>query len=295
MYSSVWQEKGQKFKQGMQYERTIYAQNSVGEDYIKKIRGFAEQGFLTPEAVNTMKQFLTANDEMQRHILDENETTAFNVVYTLMNIIKKVKGDPTILFYALIHLDGMLCENRNRYSIFEKVLEDPNANTKILDILNTFLSTNRGDDTLFQHRNMASNIQSILIASMDVTRFEPQDFKTPATTFMTILMEEMRKPGMISSNALSFSLMMVSKRNYLAKEFSKDQSFVFLSETLEGDCKNDPQVAYNYICLSWILSFHQYTQRFFASHELVLVEKMSKLLDYHNQEKIVRIFLLLID
>ena len=108
-------------------------------------------------------------------------------------------------------------------------------------------------------------------------------------------MGEMHKPGMISEMALSFCLMMISKRNFLAKQFCKEQSFAFLSDVLEGAARNNPQVAYNYMCLQWVLSFHDYALRFFASHDLVLIEKMTKLLDYHNQEKIVRIFLLLID
>lgn len=45
----------------------------------------------------------------------------------------------------------------------------------------------------------------------------------------------------------------------------------------------------------WVLSYHSYAEEFFADFNLELIEKAAKLLDFHNKEKNVRIFLMLID
>lgn len=45
----------------------------------------------------------------------------------------------------------------------------------------------------------------------------------------------------------------------------------------------------------WVLSFHAFSEEFFARFDLELIEKAAKLLDFHNKEKNVRIFLMLVD
>jgi hypothetical protein len=108
-------------------------------------------------------------------------------------------------------------------------------------------------------------------------------------------MDEMREPGMLSPYALTYSLMQISRRNFLAKKFSNFQSFTYVSKALESNAKSNPQVAYQIMATLWVLSFHDYTIEYFGNHNLEIIERMAKLLDYHNQEKIVRIFLLIMD
>ena len=78
------------------------------------------------------------------------------------------------MFFALSHLDGMLNEDRQRAHIFQKVIEDPNQNTNVLEILNTFLSTNSSNDNLKACRFMAAYIQATLIERLDDTRLEKE-------------------------------------------------------------------------------------------------------------------------
>jgi len=54
-------------------------------------------------------------------------------------------------------------------------------------------------------------------------------------------------------------------------------------------------MAYNVICGLWVLSYHEFAQKHFLDLDLALIEKVLRVLDYFNKEKIVRVVLLLID
>ena len=43
----------------------------------------------------------------------------------------------------------------------------------------------------------------------------------------------------------------------------------------------------------WILSFHQFALEYFGDYDLSIIEHVSKVLDFYNKEKIVRIVAML--
>ena len=45
----------------------------------------------------------------------------------------------------------------------------------------------------------------------------------------------------------------------------------------------------------WILSYHDFTHEFFEDYTLAIIEKVTKVMDYHSKEKIARIMLMLFD
>ena len=45
----------------------------------------------------------------------------------------------------------------------------------------------------------------------------------------------------------------------------------------------------------WILSYHQFAQRFFTDYKYNLIENVTKIMDYFSWEKIARCILLLFD
>ena len=49
------------------------------------------------------------------------------------------------------------------------------------------------------------------------------------------------------------------------------------------------------ICMLWILSYHEFSHRFFEDYTLAIIEKVAKILDYFSWEKIARVMLLLFD
>ena len=99
----------------------------------------------------------------------------------------------------------------------------------------------------------------------------------------------------LSVHAYSFALMILLKSNNLAREFSNNHSFKMISDLLEGPCLESPQVGYNVVTMLWILSYHDFTHKFFEDYTLAIIEKVSKILDYFSWEKIARITLMLID
>ena len=64
----------------------------------------------------------------------------------------------------------------------------------------------------------------------------------------------------------------------------------WLSECVKK--KND-QLAYNVISILWIISFHDFSLPYFRDFKLMILEPVSKVLDFYNKEKIVRITLML--
>ena len=84
------------------------------------------------------------------------------------------------------------------------------------------------------------------------------------------------------------------KVNELASEFYDMQGIKLLMNILRNDCQQDYQLAYNVILSLWILSFHDYARKDFEDYDLMLIEKVLKILDYSNKEKVVRVVLLLL-
>jgi len=64
---------------------------------------------------------------------------------------------------------------------------------------------------------------------------------------------------------------------------------------LEGPCLKTPQVGYNVACMLWILSYHKFALEFFEDYTLALIEKVTKICDFFNWEKITRMILMLIE
>ncbi len=54
-------------------------------------------------------------------------------------------------------------------------------------------------------------------------------------------------------------------------------------------------MAYNVITTLWILSYHEFSWEHFGDFGLNIIELVSKVLDYFNKEKIVRIVCMLFD
>jgi V-type H+-transporting ATPase subunit H len=89
--------------------------------------------------------------------------------------------------------------------------------------------------------------------------------------------------------------MTILKTNDLAKEFSTKQSFTSISYLLDNDCLSSHQVSYNVLCMLWILSYHEFTHEYYEDYTMSIIEKVTKVMDYHSKEKIARIMLMLFD
>ena len=68
-----------------------------------------------------------------------------------------------------------------------------------------------------------------------------------------------------------------------------------ISNLLDSECLQSHQVSYNVLCMLWILSYHDFTHEFFEDYTMAIIEKVTKVMDYHSKEKIARIMLMLFD
>lgn len=99
----------------------------------------------------------------------------------------------------------------------------------------------------------------------------------------------------LSKQAYTFSLMYLLKTNELAYEFVRSQGFKIFADLLDKECTEDHQVAYNVVSALWIMSYHEFSLKFFEDYSLNIIERAVKVLDFFNKEKVVRIVLLLLD
>jgi len=99
----------------------------------------------------------------------------------------------------------------------------------------------------------------------------------------------------LSVNAYTFAIMTLMKTNELARLFEGSQNFKMLSNLLEKECLQSSQIAYQVVCTLWILSYHEFTHKYFEDYELALIEKVTKIMDFFSKEKIARIILMLYD
>lgn len=129
---------------------------------------------------------------------------------------------------------------------------------------------------------------------MLIEAHEYKNCSNEARQFLNWLLEQKTKLR-ISIHAYTFSLMYILKSNELAKEFTEQNGFDLLANFLEKECIDDHQIAYNVVCTLWIISYHPFAMRGFEDYRLALMEKVAKILDFFNKEKIVRIILMLFD
>ena len=89
--------------------------------------------------------------------------------------------------------------------------------------------------------------------------------------------------------------MFMLKTNELAKKFIDTQGMDIFHRMLQRECIENGQIAYNVCCALWILTAHDFALVHFTDFKLNIIEHVSKILDYFNKEKIVRIICMMFD
>lgn len=138
---------------------------------------------------------------------------------------------------------------------------------------------------------LAAHSLSIIISANKKANFE--DDKN-AKDFLNWLLEDSNKK-LLSDKCRTACLIQLMKVNHLADVFvCERQGFTklqqWLSECVTG---TKDQLAYNTLTILWIVSFHDFSLSYFRDFKLMILDNVSKVLDYYNKEKIVRITLML--
>ena len=244
--------------------------------YKPSLEKYEKDGVISAGSAQAINSLLSMSIENQKEALDD-QTSSRNYIRILFDIINKVHGDEKLITFALLYIDGMLEENRNRITNFT------NADIDGISILLNFLISN--NDPKSYNRNTASRVLSMLI---EAAGFE--QCKEHALDFVNLIYNF--DSSRISASAYTYSVMHLCKVNELAKEFVELNKLI---EILDHECLSDYQIAYNVLVTFWILSYHDFAQKLFESPTLDLIEKCLKILDFFNKEKVVRVTLLLME
>ena len=258
-------------------------------------------------SANQISSFLAADDQQQRMFFDDPEQKVMSkfpynmflqykkqvhsVIRAFFEIISdSVLRDNELILYSLAHLDGILEDNRARVKFYVELMNEFKNPLDMIKILDNFISKSQE----LYHRDIASHILVLLIDAQKYEKCEKD-----AKQFLIKITSQQEKGfrpkdnSILSLNALSFALVTMVKTNQLAREFSNVLGFQIMNEFLEGPCLDSPQIAYNIITALWILSYHDFSLKYFEDYSIGIVEKVSKILDQFSWEKIVRIMLML--
>lgn len=207
----------------------------------------------------------------------------------LFNIVDKCRTlDSELTSCALIWLDGILEDNRTRVSSYVNISRKTKKDhINILAILNKLLM--QGQDQI--QLDCASHILAMVI-----DEFRSKNCEQESKDFLLYLISNHKGNSFkLSHYAYSFAIMYLMKQNDLARKFIDSRGQETLQELLRDECQRDNMVAYNVICTFWILSTHSHALVWLRNYQNQVVENVTKILDFFNKEKIVRIVLMFLD
>lgn len=255
--------------------------------YKPSLEKYEGDGVVSQGSSFILNRLMAMTPTEQKETLDDRQNSQ-GYIRVLFEIVKSVHGDEKLLSWALLYIDGMVEENRNRVDNIVAIQNSFNPQRKMdcVGVLLNFLISN--NDSKNHNRNTAARVLSMLV---EASGFE--HCKDHAIDFMNWIYSFDSKR--ISANAYTFSICYLVKINELAKEFVELNGIQKLIEMLDNQCLSDYQIAYNVLVSLWILSYHDFALKYFENPDLDLIEKSLKILDFFNKEKVVRITLLLME
>ena len=205
-------------------------------------------------------------------------------------------------------INGIIEDNRSRVK-FCKQLQKSHARNKQVDccgILAGFL-TRTTDPKQKPDRDLAAHTLAQVIAYIGATDKkkgqqrsngieEEQKTISPEDTFLDYLLNTAASNFQsLSRQTYTHCLMYLLRINDVAQEFVSKDGFSTLLALLGDASQHDAQIAYNVCTCFWILSHHKFALRKFQDFQLSAIEKIAKILDFSNKEKIVRMICRIFD
>jgi len=129
-----------------------------------------------------------------------------------------------------------------------------------------------------------------------ICEFEAHNCANVAESFLYYVLDSQgdnSRAAMLSIRNMTNCIMFLVKSNTLAKKFIEHRGFVRMELLLKGECLTNEHIAYNVLNTLWILSYHPESLAQFADFSFNIIELVTKILDFFNKEKIVRIIGLL--
>lgn len=191
-------------------------------------------------------------------------------------------------------IDGILEDQRSRAEHYSTLMSTHRKfKTDCIGILMGYLQSSGADSEVQrQSREMAANALAIIIC-----HHEYEQCEKPAKDFMNWLMhEDAEGRAYVRERCRTACILHLCKINELARIFVEERrGFNLIATLLKRECTKNDQLAYQVITLCWVLSFNQFALPHFADYSLGVIELVSKVLDFYNKEKIVRVVCRLFD
>lgn len=239
---------------------------------------------------DTINEFINLSDSDQREYL-EDRAKAETLFRLLFSILDRFMSQPSLVKWALCMINGILEDRRTRVKRIIAIQKSLNASKKMdcIGTLLNFIST-RSKDQFRDERDLAAHTLAIIIEAYDM-----KNCSEHAYAFLTLLMEHKDDPKFLAPEVYSHCLMYLMKINQLAVQFIERRGFHILQKMLATECTTNATIAYNVCCTLWVLSYLPQATVYFGDFRLNIIEHVSKILDYFNKEKIVRIICMLFD
>lgn len=279
MYASLFSYEPQERVRMSQYEVNY---NMIGQ--------FEGSRALPPNSVQTIRQFEDLDEQGQRTQILDNNQTCETLLRVLFAIVEKVNSDEGLLRYALTLINGIVEDRRTRIKrmVLIQKAKNQERHMDLIGILLSFITKFNGK--MRQECDMASHTLAMLIEAVEYKNCEAK-----AKAFLSHLIDMKDATNGMSREAFTHCLMFLLKTNELAKKFVDSQGMIIYQKMLLNECIQNGQIAYNVCCGLWILTALDAAMEHFTDFKLSIIEHVSKILDYFNKEKIVRIICMMFD
>lgn len=255
-------------------------------DYRPALSRFEKDGTLTGGSAGNIDSLLQMQNHDQQATLDDKSKSE-PFLRALFEVIDKIRGHDDITTFALLYVDGLLEDNRERILNLVSIQHNIKGNSMdLVHILLQFLIRNNSDNN--NQRDLAARILAFLIEACGYEKHQKE-----ANDLLNWVHQADTKS--LSIYAYTHIVMYMVKINELASQFYDLNGMGKLSNFLDNECMQDYQIAYNVLVSLWIMSFHDYARLNFEDRDQDLIEKVIKMLDFYNKEKVVRLVLLIFD
>ena len=139
---------------------------------------------LPPNSSQKWDMFLRMSDADQRATIND-KPQGEEYIRLFFEIVKKVKGDPKLVTFSLLLIDGILEDNRSRINYLLAIQRSHKKDKKedLIDVLQSFLTHNTAQEN--DQRDLASHILAMLIEA-----HEYKNCQQHARSFLNWLLEQ---------------------------------------------------------------------------------------------------------
>jgi len=236
-------------------------------------------GSLQPDLVNKFTQFSKSKLDSQRQTLKESAEAVYN---TFAELIERLHNDYHLMLYVIPTLDGMLFDDRKQIAYLVKRLQD--QETKEINIMKrlSFILQGEHDSIVYE---ATARVLSILLSELD-----PKVYWLHQENHINFLMMADKKgeKRQLREYAIANSLVNLLRLESLSKHFLKAGGIEILSKNLQNQGTDIQTSYYTFFCL-WLLSFEEFSVKYFADPALLVIKRMIQVMQSLSKEKLIRL------